>query len=144
MHIEVPEENSIVAQTDFSAIGKRRQKEYEGELLDKKHEVETHAYERWEKLISIFGTQEARSRFIGLCKQYQEEYWKSAQGQHEHSGRKSSSAPDSKRAAVHNEIMSTIQRLSLAVGLKRDVKELLNWAMDRHNIEDLLKTIHIV
>lgn len=141
--IEIPEENSVTTQIHFSKADQRGDQEVLNRQLDKQYELETNAQERWDKLIGLFGTDKARNRFLGLCIQYKEEYGKSPTKKHSIHIEGSSSSPDSKRAAIHNEIMYTIGRLTLGRTFKGKDREFFKWAMDRDNISGLLKTIHI-
>ena len=61
-----------------------------------------------ENILSMFGTEEARDRFFGLCREYYGE--RVRQEAAEDAGL---AVPDSKRAEVHTEIMKIIQKLFL-------------------------------
>jgi hypothetical protein len=68
--------------------------------------------EKFERLLSLFGTETARDRFIETCRNYVAERRKdSGSGRTEYLGAKQKYSPP-KRANFHNAIMDTLKRLA--------------------------------
>ncbi|MFA6588388.1 MAG: hypothetical protein WCT08_04960 [Patescibacteria group bacterium] len=138
------EESPIVNQAKFD----RHTNRLHADTLNTQLDLETEANElanEWEQLLSLFGTDRARDRFVQLCRQYQTESYKYQQNTTggENYRRKSSSSPDSHKSVIHNEIMETLRKLIVIKDWPKKNYGLLAKLQDRKTVEKMLQRLTI-
>jgi len=91
--------------------------------------------EMMDDVLSLFGTEEAKERFVKLCEDYLIAF---RRYKLQDVGVKIS---DKIRARIHNEIMDTLQRLSMAPKIKSGSKEeKVLWALaDRDKVAEMIE-----
>jgi hypothetical protein len=125
----------ITEQTDFSAAGRRRDKELINKSVD--HELELESLgEEWDNLLSTFGSDSARERFMKLCSSYKEAFEKTKHLAVSHVAGESS--PDLQQANLHNEIMQTLRNLYIDAEVSNEQRELLRRLQDRDLMRELV------
>ncbi|RJO59622.1 hypothetical protein C4546_00845 [Candidatus Parcubacteria bacterium] len=138
-----PEENPIVEQSKFDSKTEKIVRESINSQLDTETEGRELA-DSWDRLLSLFGTEKARGRFIKLCQDYRDETYAYQQRQvAETHSRQTSSSPDSKKSAIHNEIMQILRNLITAKNWPEDDYRLLDKLQDRKAVEKMLNNLSI-
>ncbi len=99
-----------------------------------KIELGTQNYWTMNKVLEMFGTEQAKQNFLDACEQYYEKL--NAQ---KLSSIRGYSESEKGRAALHNKIMETLQKLSLAQKSNAENEKILFSLADRNKAEEMIK-----
>lgn len=101
---------------------------------EKVEEQREENHQMMKKILDMFGTEKARNIFLEALEQYHEKYrdqkFSSISGQLE---------SEKGRAALHNQIMETFQRLSLIAELNSEEEEILRQLADRETTHQVIE-----
>ncbi|MEK7631868.1 MAG: hypothetical protein AAB445_03310 [Patescibacteria group bacterium] len=129
-----PTEESPIATpgTDFTAAGRMRERRAVEELLD-----ET---EQFQKVLGLFGTEEARKKFVWLCEKYVENYHtSSSSGSENHNVKHQNIKRDqADRSHYHNQIMEILRKLIVPHKTGSENWKILSHFQDRTVVEHVL------
>lgn len=126
-----PESLITGLETDFSVAARRNER-----ANAEKESLEDQGFA---KLLDLFGSTEARSRFVGLCEMYVEHYHTSSSSDEENTRTTSKIRRlESKRSDAHNQIMETLRKLIAAQKFDSPAYALLEKFQDRKRVEAVL------
>ncbi|PIR66843.1 MAG: hypothetical protein COU51_01715 [Parcubacteria group bacterium CG10_big_fil_rev_8_21_14_0_10_36_14] len=95
--------------------------------------------ELWDEVLSLFGTDEAKEKFIDLCRRYYSFLVKAKAmaGM----GEQSVQVSETSRANIHNKIMTTVYSLMTQTKLSPERKKKLNTLSNRRKVAEMIDDV---